>query len=427
MKLFRFHLPPALRSRNFSLFWMGLLISTLGSQMQATGLLWHLRTLSDQPLVVSGIGLVRFLPILVFAPFGGIIADSFNRRRILFLTQTTLAVAAAILGLLTFFNLIRIWHIYMLAAIQAIAISFDTPARQSLIPNLVSRDIFPSAFSLQSLALNTGSIVGPALGGMVIGYLGQEYVYWINAVSFGGVLLALVFMGPIPQETRPAMGGMRASLKAIGEGIHFIRTSPIILSSMVLDFVATFFSSASTLLPFVARDVLHLNEVGYGWLASAESVGAVGVGLFMSQRTHLRRQGKLLLGAVTVYGIATALLGFVRTFPLALLALALVGAGDTVSTILRNTIRQLQTPDQLRGRMVSLNQIFFMGGPQLGEIEAGFVAQSFGTPLAIISGGIGCIVAVVLVAICSRQLRDYNGDEPSEAMNPAPVATPIGK
>lgn len=389
--------------------------------MQATGLLWHLRTLSDQPLVVSGIGLVRFFPILLFAPFGGVIADSFNRRNILFITQITLAVVAAVLGLLTFFKAVQIWHIYLLAAIQAVAISFDTPARQSLVPNIVPRENYPSAFSLQSLAQNTGSIVGPALGGIVIGYLGQEYVYWINAASFGAVLLALILMGTIPQEARPALGGMRASLLAIGEGARFIVKSPIILSSMVLDFIATFFSSASTLLPFVARDVLHMNEVGYGWLASAQSIGAVGVGLFMSQRAHLRRQGKLLLGAVTVYGLATALLGFVRTFPLAMLSLMLVGAGDTVSTILRNTIRQLQTPDHLRGRMVSLNQIFFMGGPQLGEIESGFVAQSFGTPAAIVSGGIGCILAVVVVGLCWRQLRNYNGDEASLAMGAVPA------
>jgi MFS family permease len=427
LKLTKFHIPPALQSRNFALYWIGLLISIAGSQMQATGLLWHLRTLSDQPLVVSGIGLVRFFPILLFAPIGGVIADSFNRRKILFLTQITLAVVAAILGVLTFFKAIQIWHIYLLAAVQAVAISFDTPARQSLIPNIVPRESYPSAFSLQSLAQNTGSIVGPALGGMVIGYLGQEYVYWINAISFGAVLLALVLMGPIEQETRPAMGGIRASIQAIGEGVHFIRKSPIILSSMVLDFIATFFSSANTLLPFVARDVLHMNEVGYGWLASAESIGAVGVGLFMSQRTRLRRQGKLLLGAVTVYGLATALLGFVKTFPLALLALMLVGAGDTVSTILRNTIRQLQTPDHLRGRMVSLNQIFFMGGPQLGEIESGFVAQSFGTPAAIISGGFGCILAAVIVGLCWRQLRNYNGDEASLAMASVPAVSQSAK
>jgi MFS family permease len=185
---------------------------------------------------------------------------------------------------------------------------------------------------------------------------------------------------------------------------------------MLLDFIATFFSSATTLLPFVARDVLHVGEVAYGWLVSADSVGAVLVGLIFSQQSHIRRQGALLLASVTAYGLATVLFGFARTFVFAMLALMLVGAGDSISTILRNTIRQIQTPDYIRGRMVSLNQIFFMGGPQLGEIEAGLVGQLLGIPVSIITGGIGCVIGVALVAMRWPQLRRYKGDEPAAGM-----------
>lgn len=384
-----------------------------GSQMQLAALLWHLRTLSDQPIVVSGIGLMRFLPILLFAPFGGLAADSFNRRRVLFISQSTMTITAAMLGFLTWQGHITIWHIYLLTALQAVAISFDTPARQSLVPSLVPEEALSSAFSLTSIAMHTGAILGPALGGMVIGYFGQEYTYWINAGSFLAVLVALVLMGPVAQYRRPLGRGLRASLASIKEGVQFILNQPMILSTMLLDFIATFFSSANTLLPFVARDILKVGEIAYGWLVSAQSVGAVLVAALLSQRTHIHRQGSLLLAAVMTYGVATILFGLSHTYFLAVLSLMLVGGADALSTILRNTIRLIQTPDYIRGRMVSINQIFFMGGPQLGEIEAGLVAQALGTPAAILTGGIGCLLGVMWVARRWPQLRRYDGVEPT--------------
>jgi MFS family permease len=228
-------IPPALRFRKYALLWGGLLISVAGSQMQLTAILWHLRTLSDQPVVVSGVGLARFLPILLLSPLGGVAADTFNRRKIIFITQTAMTLSAAVLGLLTLTGVIQIWHIYILTAVQAVAMSFDLPARQSLVPNLVSKEAMASAFSLQSLAFNTGAVVGPALSGFVIGTLGQEYTYLINAASFLALLLALILIGPVEQGTRPVVKGVRATLLSIGEGVQFILHQPIILSSMLLD------------------------------------------------------------------------------------------------------------------------------------------------------------------------------------------------
>ncbi len=280
------------------------------------------------------------------------------------------------------------------------------------MPTLVPEEILPSAFSLTSIAIHTGAILGPALGGMVIGYFGQAYTYFINAISFVAVLAALVLMGPVSQESRPMAHGIRASLSSIREGVHFIWNQPMILSSMMLDFLATFFSSATTLLPFVARDILKVGEVAYGWLASAESMGAVLVASLLSQKTRIRRQGPLLLAAVAAYGLATILFGLSRTYLGAMLSLVMVGGADSLSTVLRNTIRLMHTPDYIRGRMISINQIFFMGGPQLGEIEAGMAAQALGTPLAIITGGIGCLLGMVLIAMRWPQLRRYDDIEP---------------
>lgn len=404
-------IPPALSHRRFRLLWLGLLFSLAGSQMQLSALLWHISQLSDEPIALGGIGLARILPVIVFSLIGGSMADAHNRRRILFFTQATMTLVALTLSWLTLRGEINIWLIYLLTAIQAVAAAFDLPARQSLVPNLVPARDLPNAFSLQSIAGQTGAIVGPALGGLVIAYLGQAYAYLFNAVSFIAVFIALILMGSVEQTISP--GHRRVvSRSAIQEGIQFILRQPIILSTMLIDFCATFFSSANTLMPLVATRVLGVGVVAYGWLNAAQSIGAVCAALIVSQLNQIRRQGQLFLTAVASFGVFTILFGLASTFPLAMLALILVGASDSLSTIIRNTIRQLQTPDYIRGRMVSINQIFFTGGPQLGEVEAGIVAQFFGPVFAIISGGVGCLLAVGLIVRRWPQLRSYNGDEP---------------
>jgi MFS family permease len=261
------------------------------------------------------------------------------------------------------------------------------------------------------MAFNIGSIVGPGLSGIVIASMGQSWTYFINAASFCFVVISLIMIGDVHQEINPIVRQRGLNLEAINDGVAFIKSQPIILSSMILDFFATFFSSANTLLPFVARDILKVGAVEYGWLSAAQPAGAVGVGLFFSQKTHIRKQGLIMLWSVVVFGLATILFGISHGFWLTMLSLALIGGADAVSTILRNTIRQLQTPDGMRGRMVSINQIFFMGGPQLGEIEAGVVAQAFGTPWAIITGGLGCILAVVFIGRKWPALPNYSGED----------------
>jgi len=412
-------LPPALTYRRFTLLWAGLIISIVGSQMQQWVLFWQVSQLSKAPIAVSILGGVRFVVVLAFSLVGGLVADRYNRRTIMFLTQSIETLVALALGLLTLGHVIQLWHIYALTAIQAGAAAFDLPARQSLVPNLLSREHLPSAFSLMSIAFSTGAILGPALSGIVIGYWGTGWAYVFNAVSFLAVILALIFMGSVPQQASAAKRGLKAALIDIRDGIHFIRRQPLILSSMILDFFATFFASANTLLPYFSQNVLHVGEVAYGWLAAASSAGSVLVGLVVSQFNNVRRQGALLIGSVVVFGLSTILFGIARIYTLVFLALALSGAADSVSTIIRNTIRNLNTPDSLRGRMTGINQIFFMGGPQLGEVEAGAAAQVFGVPFAIYSGGIGVILIVLMIAARWPVLLHYNGDEPSVAGVPA--------
>jgi MFS family permease len=407
------HIPPALKHRKYLYMWLGLLISIAGSHMQIAAIHWHIRDLTGEPdpLALGGIGLARILPVVFLSVVGGAVADNFNRRRVLFITQSLLILQALFLAFLTFTGRITVWNIYLLTALQAAAMAFDLPARQSLVPNLVAREHLPSAFSLSTIAFNAGAILGPLLFGL-IPETGQGYAYLFNAVSFLAVLLALWLMGPVEQDVKKAGG---VSFDSIKEGVRFIFSQPLILSTMLMDFIATFFASANTMLPIVARDILNVGKSGYAWLTSAEAIGSVTAGIIVSQARELKKQGPMFLASVTLFGAATIWFGLSRSFVAAMIALFLVGAGDAVSTVIRNTIRNIQTPDHIRGRMTSINQIFFSGGPQLGEVEAGLVASLLGVPFAIVSGGIGCILGMGLIVWKWPQLLIYDGMEPAPA------------
>ena len=406
----KLHIPPSLHSRPFRLLWLGLMVSIAGSQMQFWSLLWHIRQLAGEEsaaIALGGIGLARITPLAIFSLIGGVAADRRNRRAVMAFSQTAMMLVAVALTVLSFREQITLWHIYALTALQAVAGAFDLPARQSMTPNLVPREHLPNAFSLTSIAFQVGSIAGPALSGLVIANLGLSYTYLINATTFAAVLLALALMGQVPQDRYDRSAGV-SGIEAVREGFRFLRGRPIILSSMVLDFFATFFSSANALLPIFAVDILKVGAVGYGYLSAAQSIGATIAAVVVSQLEGLRRQGPILLGAVVLFGLATITFGFSTLFALSMAALMVIGASDSVSAIIRNTIRQVRTPDSLRGRMVSINQLFFVGGPQLGEIEAGVVAQLFGAPFAVVSGGVACILSVWWIARRWPQLSTYS-------------------
>jgi len=408
-------IPPALRHRRYRLLWLGLIVSVAGTQMQSAAILWHVNQINPEPIALGAVGLARILPFLVFSLVAGVAADAWNRRRILFVTQSTLALLALVLAAATLRAADTLGLIYALVALAGATATFDLPARQSLIPNLVPAEDLTNAFTMNAIAFQVGSIVGPALAGLVIATLGLAYCYLINAVTYLAVLAALVLMGAIPQQRawrEGAAAGPRALVAAVRDGLRFVVAQRLIFSSMLLDFFATFFSSATALLPIFARQILGVGAVGYGWLVAAPSIGALGTAVVLSARRQIRRQGQVLLATVAGFGAATIVFGLSRAFWLTFAALVATGVTDSVSTILRNTIRQLRTPDAMRGRMTSVNQIFFMGGPQLGELEAGLVAQVWGPVASVVSGGIGCLLAVAWTRWRFPELARYRGDEP---------------
>lgn len=395
----------ALQYRDFRLLWLGQLISWIGSQMQAAAILWHISELTGSPLALGGVGASRLLPVLLFSLIGGVVADVIDRRRLMLLTQSIMALLAGILAILTLLGWDRVWLIYLISALLASAVAFDNPARQALIPTLVPREHLSNAISLNSIVLQIASIVGPSLAGVILSVGHVAVIYLINAISFFTVIVALLRMN-LPVYTQSIRGEI--SFQAMLEGLRFVRRSPIILSTMLLDFFATFFASAEVLLPLFAKEILHTGPKGYGLLYTAPAIGAVTTGAILSLFGRIRKQGPLILASVAIYGLATVAFGLSRMFALSFFFLFLTGAADTVSMVIRGTIRQLHTPDHLRGRMISVNMIFFMGGPQLGELEAGIVAQWFGVVFSIVSGGIGAILAVIGIMIFFPTLRHYD-------------------
>ncbi len=383
--------------------------------MQIWTLYWHLRTLSDNPMVISGIGLARILPVFLLSLVAGVAADRFNRRKTVILTQFALGVVALILGMTTYVGAATIWVLFGLVAVQSMASAFDVPARQALIPSLVPREHLANAYSLNSIAAKAGGILGPAVSGLVIAYLGLQWAYWINAITFIAVILALYAMGDIQSSVEKQPVEVPGTVREIRAGIAFIKNSPIIHSVILLDFFGTFFASAKTLLPFVATDILHVGPIQYGWLSASQSIGTVLVAVYLSQKANLSRQGILISVSVAGLGLAAILFGISTSFWMTMSALILIGIFDGLSSILRNTIRQLQTPDAMRGRMMSITQIFTKGGPQLGEVESGLVAQILGVPFAIVSGGVACILAAWVVVKRTPRLWSFDGSEPVQA------------
>ncbi len=402
----------ALQHRNFRLLWFGLLFSFTGSLMQSAAVLWHVSLLASpdrKGLALGAVGLARVFPIVVFSMISGVVADAWDRRRVMFVTQSAAACVALTLALLTASGLHSLWPLYALSALGAAVGAFDLPARQALVPTLVPREHLPNAISLNTIMVQVASVAGPALGGLIIGSAGLVWVYILNAISFGFVLTALLRMRDIPRRPTSAVGDVDdVSWRSALEGLRFVFRSPLIRSTMLLDFFATFFSSAVALLPLFAQDILHVGARGYGWLYAAPAAGAVLMSAAMVWFTErIERRGAVLLWAVGLYGLATVGFGFSRSFGLTFACLAVSGAADTVSVVIRNIVRQLETPDRLRGRMTGINMVFFNGGPQLGEIEAGAMAQWLGAPFSVVSGGIGCLIATAWIAKTTPQLRHY--------------------
>ena len=419
----------ALRYRDYRLLWSAELLSTTGSQMQTFAINWHVfQLLNDQTLTLQlfgqeltlgvealglgGLGLIRMLPIILCSLLGGMAADAWERRRLMVVTRALAALLSLGLALLTLGGGATLAPVYLAGALAAGLMAFDLPARQSLVPHLVRREHLSNAISLEMLVWQLANIFGPALAGALIGAAQRQGAHFSGPVGMVYALTALALLlaalaVALLRHRGAAPGRRQLNPGAFMDGLRFTFRTRIIRGTMLLDFLAVFFASARSMLPIIAVDVLGVGAQGYGLLAAAQPTGAVLAGSLLALGREIRRQGLVLLASVALYALATALFGLSTSLALSWLLFALTGAGDTVSSVIRNTIRQVNTPDALRGRMTGVNMVFAMGGPQLGEIEAGLVAALFGAPFAIVSGGLAALLLTGVIALRYPGLRRY--------------------
>lgn len=392
---------------NFTFYLGSRFCSAAAMTMFRAAIAWHVFALSHSAFHLGLIGLVQFLPALSLTLVGGAVADTYDRRKVMMLAQIVPLLCSAVLFVLTRSGLVTLPLIYTLILVVATAAAFDSPSRAALLPSLVSRDVFPRAVTIASTAQALAFVTGPAVGGLIIAAAGVGAVYASYGALILGSLGMLVLIHP-----QPHAGGHRAvSLQAIRDGLAFVRGRQVILGCMTLDMFAVIFGGANALLPIYANDILHVGARGYGLLTSSLELGALLTSLVLIAVPPINHAGRALMVAVAAYGVTTILFGLSRSFPLSVLAYMAVGVADQVSVVMRSTAIQLSTPDELRGRVSSVSFIFIGASNQLGAVESGFVAALTNAPFAVVSGGVGGLIVLAIVAATLPELRRYRIDK----------------
>jgi MFS family permease len=395
----------ALKEPGFTLYTASRLLSTVGQQLLWAVMAWQVYEISGSALNLGLLGLIRFVPALVASLVGGAAADAFNRRTIVLVSQTVPLTCGIILALATYNGWIEISIIYALVFALGLASSFEGPARQSMLPSIVSPRMFPNAVALSATLSSLGMMAGPAIGGGIIAAAGIDVAYMVFvALSVG----AYVTMLALKYSPIGSSGGRRAvSMTAIQEGVSYVRTHQVVIGSMTLDMCAVIFGGAQALLPVYAEDILHVGSLGYGILYASLDAGAFIMSIIIVARPPIVRAGRALICAVFVYGLFTLLFGVSREFALSVALYGLIGAADEVSVIMRNLTIQLATPDELRGRVSAVNSVFIGASNQMGAMESGFLAALTSATTAVVTGGIVAMVVPVLVWWRWRELWDY--------------------
>jgi MFS family permease len=402
---------PALKEAGFKRFLLGAFASQIGNQAQIWAIAWHVYALTGSSLMVGYVALARVIPLTALSLFGGILADQKDRRKVMLVTQALLAAVSLVLCLTTFLGWISVGLIYALVAIQAAARAFDGPARQSLLVSLVPTEALPNAVQLNGICWRISDVTGPLITGFLIASFndGIAITYAFNLVTFlamGYSLIGLKSKPPLEGRENEKITSVASAMQSLAAGITFVRKNKVVRSAMLIDFWATFFSSADALLPAFATSIFDMGPEGYGALASSQAIGALGGAIAIAVLPTVKKQGAWVIGAVLVYGLCTLAFGLAPNPFIAFIALAGAGAADMISTVLRQTIRMLATPDHMRGRMSSVSMLFQVTGPQLGDLEAGVVAKLTGERLSVVIGGIACVGVAALWAR-GKSLKQY--------------------
>lgn len=393
----------AFKHRNFRLYWLGNMVSFIGTWMQNTAKGWLVLSITNSPFFVGLDSTLSWLAVWFVSLPAGVLADRFNKRNLMIVTQSALALFALLLTLLTWFRIITITHILLISGFAGIFVALNAPVAQTLVPDLVERKDVLNAIALNSSMFNLARMIGPALAGSILTFSGPAVCFGLNALSFLAIIIALLFIKintpPPPQSNEPF-------LRRVGFGLKFVKSHPDIRLLMIMTGIFSSFGICYIpLMPVIARDVLHLGARGYGFLMSALGAGALTGGLTLATLSRTRRRGKILITGTCLLGILLLALSFVRNTNIALTLFVFIGFCQTSVAALTNTLIQTLSPDYVRGRAMSVFNIFFNGMFPVGSLIAGTLAQTKGAPFALFISGVVVLITLFTATAIRPQLH----------------------
>lgn len=382
----------ALRSRNYVLYLVGHFTSQTGAWVEQTAVSWILYELTGSALLLGLAGLARAVPTIALALIGGAIADRVPRRTMLYCTESTMLVNSLAIGMLAWSGRLEYWHLYALSFVNGTLSAFSVPARQALFAGLVPRTAVQSAVTFNAVAVRCGVLIGPSIGGAALAYGSYAAPFWINAASFIGMLLALAAMDIVSADTQP-QAGKRTLWQGMGEGLRFVWDHAPLRVALALEIVSGLFGHNVTLITIIAKDVLGTGAQGLGWLLSALGAGGMAAMIFMVF-AQLKRHMRVILTAGAIYSLLLAAFAISPWLSLSVVLLFLLGTCDGIWGVNRNTLAQTLVPDTLRGRVMSVVVLTTRGSAPLGRLQAGFVADIVGAPVATLVGA--CVIGAAI-------------------------------
>ena len=411
----------ALRHRNFQLFFSGQLISLIGTWMQSVAQAWLVYRLTGSALLLGSVGFASQIPVFLFAPLGGITADRFNRRYIVIGTQTAAMILAFILAVLTLTGKVQVWHVFVLAALLGVVNAFDIPGRQSFLVDMVGRDDLMNAIALNSSMFNGARVIGPAIAGVLVAKIGEGWCFFANAISYIAVIVGLLLM----RVQSPMRAAMPSPLEHMMEGFRFVnRTGPIRALLLLLGVVSLVGMPYVVLMPIFADQILHGGARGLGILMGATGVGALLGALTLAFREGVRGLGRWVTRCCAGFGASLVVFSLSHRFWISVILLLPVGYTMMLQMACSNTLIQVMVPDALRGRVMAVYSMMFMGMAPIGALLGGALAERLGAPLTVAIGGLASLVGACWfglqlpkIRVEARQLivaQAVAGGEPSE-------------
>lgn len=392
----------ALRFANYRKLAIARLILLTVFQMQTVTVGWELYERTRDPLVLGGVGLVQILPIMAVTFLAGHFADQANRKQIILICGGLMAVCSLGLTLVSLWQG-SIWMVYGCLFLMGLARGFHKPATDALLWRYIPNHAYTNAATWNSAVFQVAAVTGPALGGLLVAWLqGAVPVYAIATLA---TFIYLLLIGQLPNRQTDSLSEP-LSMRSLSAGFQFLFQHPVVLAAITLDLFAVLLGGAVTLLPIYAKDILHVGAAELGWMRAAPAIGALLMGAILVNLPPIQPAGKALLGSVMGFGVVTVIFGYSRSLWLSLLMLVLIGALDNISVVIRHTLAQLWTPDHLRGRVSAVNSVFISMSNELGGFESGLVAAWFGATASVVSGGIGTMLVVVIVAIACPAIRN---------------------